>query len=87
MSPALAGGFLTTAPPGKPGQCVLILCFCCQARVWVFALVFLNLFKTPLKVELLSLEGTKRVPLEGLEEQEEILSGCWPRRWQEHDTK
>ena len=25
MSPALAGGFLTTAPPGKPPSCILML--------------------------------------------------------------
>lgn len=36
----------------------------------VFALVSLKLFKTHVEVEHLSLEGTKRVLLEGLEVQE-----------------
>ena len=33
-SPALAGGFFTTAPPGKPCMCV---CMCVCMRVCVYA--------------------------------------------------
>ena len=33
VSPALAGGFLTTAPPGKPPTCLSDLAFpCCSSN-------------------------------------------------------
>ena len=34
VSPALAGGFLTTAPPGKPLKCILVQLFTSQIRGW-----------------------------------------------------
>lgn len=58
------------AGDGGGNQCVLVLCFCYQAGVWVFTSVSLKLFKTHLKVELLFLDRIKRVLLEGLGVQE-----------------
>ena len=47
MSPALAGGFLTTVPPGKP--CDLVFCFLfllvCLFLFWIFRAVYLQTIK------------------------------------------
>ena len=38
LSPALAGGFLTTAPPGKPGRQILNHCAPGKSRMYLFEL-------------------------------------------------
>ena len=68
VSPALAGGFLTTAPPGKPSPCVFLFVFCFffkKTTAPVYFFIFFNLFNLWLCWVFVSVRGLSLVAASG----------------------